>query len=183
MGAYVSAIFFDEFLFMNPKVFAAIIPTVLTGAMLVMTSSMSPNSNSLAMRIIRAKYDDGTDVVSQYNWTESCADCKRAGTPEKCRHFVAPPQHFQDWQSQSRAVKMLADLDGAADRELFNQADEPDTVQAFQDAWVDAMVKNHRRLEGDYDHLFVTIDPSAGKGRNYYVICSMVFDADGLCTV
>lgn len=183
MGAYVTAIFFDEFLFMNPKVFAASIPTLLTGALVVLTSSMSPNSASAAMRIIKAKNDDGSDVVTQYNWTRACGDCRRAGTAATCKHFVAAPQHFHNYASHNRVSKMMAMLDGAFEREVLNQSDEPDLVPAFQSHWIDAMVQNHRQLQGHYGHLFITIDPSSGKGGNYYVVASMVFDADGRCTV
>lgn len=107
LASNVTAIFLDEFLFMNPSAFPAIFPSTATGAMLVMISSMSGDSNSPAMKIINAKYDDGTDVVKKFNWVQSCVACKRKGVPEKCSHIRREPQHFQDLASQARLSKLM----------------------------------------------------------------------------
>jgi hypothetical protein len=66
----VKLVVMDEFLFMNSKVFPAIFPSIATGATLVMISSMSPSTDSIAMKILDAKYDDGTDVVKKLNWVQ-----------------------------------------------------------------------------------------------------------------
>lgn len=183
MGANVMAVFLDEFLFMNVKAFPSIFPTAVTGALLVMTSSMSANGASSAMKILDAKYDDGTSVVRKYNLVQSCVECKRKGIPEKCTHFVTPPQHFQNFASQARLAKMLGPLDGAFGREFMNQTDEPPSIPAFPESWIQSMINNRTKIQSDKRHLFITIDPSGGKNGNYYVICSMVFDLDGRCTV
>lgn len=183
MGVKPYAIFLDEFLFMNVKAFPSIFPTGATGAPMIMTSSMSANGASSAMKILDAKYDDGTNVVRKYNLVQSCVECKRKGIPEKCTHFVTPPQHFQNFASQARLAKMLGPLDGAFGREFMNQTDEPPSIPAFASEWIDNMSNNSAKIRTDKKHLFITIDPSAGKNGNYYVICSMVFDSDGRCTV
>ena len=60
--------------------------------------------------------------------------------------------------------------------------DEPNNVPAFEAAAIDAMLSQSAPLVAAVRHLFVTIDPSGGKGRNYYAIASMVFVA-GRCHV
>ncbi len=184
MGSNVMAVFLDEYLFMNPKAFPSIFPTTATGALLVMTSSMSPDGASTAMNLLNVKNDDGTDVVTKYNWVQACTDCKRKGTPEKCNHFVAPPQHFQNFASQSRLAKLMSGIEGAYEREMQNICDEPTHKPAFDSHLIDHMVRAKHRLVGDHRHLFITVDPSCGKNGNLYVIASMVFSpVDGICTV
>lgn len=70
MGPNVVAVFLDEFLFMNPKAFPAIFPTTATGAMLVMTSSMSPGGDSSALKLLDVKYEDGSNVINKHNWVQ-----------------------------------------------------------------------------------------------------------------
>ena len=107
MASNVTAIFLDEFLFMNPGAFPAIFPSSATGAMLVMISSMSSDANSPAMKIIDAKYDDGTDVMKKLDWVQSCVVCKRKGIPEKCTHVARRPQFFNSVATQTRLSKLL----------------------------------------------------------------------------
>lgn len=64
-----------------------------------------------------------------------------------------------------------------------NQSDEPLISCAFRSAWIDDMVSNDFRLNEDISHLFITVDPSAGKGRNKYALCSTVYTRDGTCVV
>ena len=94
-------------MFMNVGVFPSIFPSTATGAMLVMVSSMSGNANSPAMRLIDAKYDDGTDVVRKVDLMQSCRECKRKGMPEKCPHIGRGHQHFQSVASMARIQKLL----------------------------------------------------------------------------
>ena len=70
MGPNVVAVFLDEFLFMNPKAFPAIFPTTATGAMLVITSSMSPGGDSSALKLLDVKYEDGSNVINKHNWVQ-----------------------------------------------------------------------------------------------------------------
>lgn len=92
---------------MNPAAFPAIFPSTATGAMLIMISSMSGNTNSPAMKLINAKYDDGTDVVRKLDCVQSCRECKRKGLPEKCTHMPRAPQHFQSVAAMARLQKLL----------------------------------------------------------------------------
>jgi hypothetical protein len=70
MGSNVVAVFLDEFLFMNPKAFPSIFPTTATGALLVMTSSMSPGGDSSALKLLDVKYEDGSNVINKHNWVQ-----------------------------------------------------------------------------------------------------------------
>jgi hypothetical protein len=104
---------------MNPKAFPAIFPSAANGAMLVMTSSMSPGSNSIAMRILDVKYDDGSDVVKKLDFVQSCVVCKRKGIPEKCTHIARTPQHFTSRAHQARLAKLLSTDPMAYEREML----------------------------------------------------------------
>jgi hypothetical protein len=168
----------DEFFFFNPKAFASIFPVTATGAMLVMTSSLSPGAQTSAMRILDVTYDDGTPVVKKLNWVQACVECRRKGTPEKCHHIARPPQHFQSWGSQARLSKLLSVDPGAYDREVLNITDDPSIVPAFQSEWIDSMLSTAQSLQGAYSHFFIAIDPSGGRDRNFYALVSMVFTPD-----
>jgi hypothetical protein len=87
--------------------------------MLVMTSSISPGSDSAAMRILDTKYDDGTNVVRVLDWVQSCVDCVRKGAAERCTHIMRRPQHFQSYATQSRLDKLLSQDKGAYEREML----------------------------------------------------------------
>jgi len=92
---------------MNPGAFPAIFPSSATGAMLVMISSMSSDANSPAMKIIDAKYDDGTPVMKKLDWVQSCATCKRKGVADKCTHVANRPQFFNSVHTTTRLSKLL----------------------------------------------------------------------------
>lgn len=62
-------------------------------------------------------------------------------------------------------------------------SDEPLISYAFKSQWIDEMLRHDYKLNEDIAHLFITIDPSAGKDRNFYVLCSTVFTKDGTCVV
>jgi len=61
--------------------------------------------------------------------------------------------------------------------------EEPLTACAFESAHIDRIVKHNFKLNEDIRHLFITVDPSAGKDANFYVLCSTVFTSDGTCVV
>jgi len=74
-------IIFDEFLFMSPRVFEALLPTFATheivysflifrGAAGSMISSLSPEGNNPIMAILYSKYRDGSDVFKILNWSQ-----------------------------------------------------------------------------------------------------------------
>ncbi len=48
---------------------------------------------------------------------------------------------------------------------------------AFQSDWLDAMADENRyyNLHNDIQHVFITIDPSAGSAKSLYVILSMFY--------
>lgn len=64
-----------------------------------------------------------------------------------------------------------------------NLCDEPVVTYAFKSAWIDDMVNQPYKLNEDIAHLYITVDPSAGKERNFYVLCSTVYTKDGTCVV
>jgi hypothetical protein len=45
------------------------------------------------------------------------------------------------------------------------------------------MLKHNYVLREEIRHLFITLDPSAGKGGNRYVLVSTVFTSEGNCVV
>lgn len=173
----------DEFFFMNRKTLPSILPSVTNGATLVMISSMSTGTESYAMKILDMKYDDGTDVVMKLNWIQACATCKKKGLEDKCTHIARPPQHFQSVADQER-VKKLMSTDKASMRvEILNEREEADTTYAFESVHIDRMFKHSYVLREEIRHLFITLDPSAGKGANRYVLVSTVFTSEGNCVV
>ena len=76
---------------------------------------------------------------------------------------------------------MSIDTD-AHKREMQNIGTTPNTTSAFQREWIDAMVARTYTLRKTVQHIFVTIDPSAGKDRNYYALLSTIF-VDNQCVV
>ena len=64
-----------------------------------------------------------------------------------------------------------------------NQLEEPLTTCAFESVYIDRIVTNNYKLNEDIKHLFITVDPSAAKDGNFYVLCSTVFTNDGTCVV
>ena len=61
-------------------------------------------------------------------------------------------------------------------------SDKPTITAAFEKEWIDWAINNLYDLRTVVKYLFITIDPSAGKDRNYYVLSSMIF-IDGKCVV
>jgi hypothetical protein len=80
-------IFADEFLFFNHAVLPAMLPTLATGAAFIMTSSVSPDGDNPLLKLLSAKYPDGTDVVKNINWIQSCKNCERRGLQDRCTHM------------------------------------------------------------------------------------------------
>jgi hypothetical protein len=70
MGTNVMAIFCDEFLFYNAAVLPAILPTLATGALFVITSSIAPDSDSPVRQLLEAKFDNGHRIVKLLDWIE-----------------------------------------------------------------------------------------------------------------
>lgn len=173
----------DEFFFMNRKTLPSILPSVTNGATLVMISSMSAGTESHAMKILDMKYDDGTDVVMKLNWIQACASCKKKGLSDKCTHIARPPQHFQSVAGQERVKKLMSTDKASMRREMGNEMEEPDTAYAFESVHIDRMFNHKYVLREEVRHLFITLDPSAGKGGNRYVLVSTIFTSEGNCVV
>jgi hypothetical protein len=56
-----------------------------------------------------------------------------------------------------------------------NQSATPNNTLAFDKEWIDKMATNVYNSKKSIRHLFITIDPSAGKDRNFYALLSMIF--------
>jgi hypothetical protein len=187
----------DEFLFFNPAVLPALLPTLANGAAFVMTSSVSPDGDSPITQLLDVKYKDGTNVVKKLNYIKSCRECERRGTPETCTHIarMSPPfyllklmeagrpEHFQTWSGQEKLERLMSQNPDSFDREMLNIGSKPTLEAAFRQEWIDAMVSTkYSDSQRTVNHLFVTIDPSAAKDRNLYVLTSAFF-IDGQCVV
>jgi hypothetical protein len=118
MGARATAVFADEFLFFNFEALPAILPVLLTGALFVMISSICPDGDSPILKVINAKYKDGTPVVRLLNWIQSCIACKRKGLQDKCKHIKAQVQHFVTNVGQERVEAFMSTNEEAANREI-----------------------------------------------------------------
>ena len=70
MGSDVSLIVADEFLFFHPDVLPCILPTLATGAIFIIISSIAPDGDSPLRKMLDCKYEDGTNVIKLLNWIE-----------------------------------------------------------------------------------------------------------------
>jgi hypothetical protein len=61
--------------------------------------------------------------------------------------------------------------------------DAPLTSYAFESKHIDRMVHHKYKLNEDIRHLFISVDPSAGKDGNFYVMTSTVYTKSGTCVV
>jgi hypothetical protein len=68
------------------------------------------------------------------------------------------------------------------DREMLNIGGKPGITAAFETQWLDAMISREYEIRKAVKHIFITIDPSAAKDRNLYVIMSTVF-IDNQCII
>jgi len=93
------------------------------------------------------------------------------------------PEHFQTWSGQEKLERLMSQNPDSFDREMLNIGTKPTLEAAFRKEWIDAMVsKTYKDTHRTINHLFVTIDPSAAKDRNLYVVTSAFF-IDGQCVV
>lgn len=72
-----------------------LLPTLATGAVLVMTPTVSPGDDDMVLRLLDARFEDGTPVVRKSNWVPACKDCERKDIADRCTHIVRLPQHSQ----------------------------------------------------------------------------------------
>ena len=70
MGDNLSLVICDEWMFFNPGVLPAIIPTLATGAIFIIISSVAPDGDSPLRKVIDALYPDGKPVIKLLNWVQ-----------------------------------------------------------------------------------------------------------------
>ena len=64
------------------------LPTLATGAIFLMISSVSPDGDNPLVKLLDTKYIDGTNVVWKLNWVQSCKACERKGLQDRCTHIT-----------------------------------------------------------------------------------------------
>lgn len=77
------------------------------------------------------------------------------------------PQHFQSHAANERMECMMDEQ--SYRREIQNEEEMPSISNAFEKSWIDSMVKNTYLLSKDMNHIFITIDPSAGISLSLYI--------------
>ena len=173
-GRFVRIVFFDEFLFFDPRALPVILPTLANGAALVLTSSIAPNAADDLMRLFDAKYADGTRVVSVLNWIEACPSCSKANRADRCTHVVRRPQHFQKGSDQERLRALFGVFPGHYEREMLNVVDEPTRRPAFEFKDLEFLRSSAAIYSESYgsNSFFTCIDPNGGSLSSDYVITS-----------
>ena len=121
-------IFADEFLFFNHAVLPAMLPTLATGAAFIMTSSVSPDGDNPLLKLLSAKYPDGTDVVKNINWIQSCKSCERKGMQDRCTHMQSVFPSFSRYLSDCVAdsTRRTATLSKSRRSRTPHVPDEPE---------------------------------------------------------
>lgn len=171
----------DEFMFLNPKTLPASLPTLANGAALVLTSSMAADGADDMMRILDARYDDGTPVVNVVNWSVSCPTCERLGRKRHCKHMVRKPPHYQSYASHERLKALMSAVgSGVYQREMLNEADEPSSTPAFNHADIDYLSSSPEAIFAarvPVRQFFVAIDPNGASRNSDTAIVSCFYDA------
>jgi glycyl-tRNA synthetase (class II) len=74
-------------------------------------------------------------------------------------------------------MAIMKSFQGAFEREIKNEMQQPNVSKAFKSTDIDAMFDLKRKyiLTADINYVFITIDPSAGTGRSFYVLVSMFY--------
>jgi hypothetical protein len=170
----VRIVFFDEFLFFDPRALPVILPTLANGAALVLTSSIAPNAADDLMRLFDAKYDDGTRIVNVLNWIDACPSCTKANRADRCDHVVRRPQHFQKGSDMDRLRGLLMTFPGHFKREMQNVADEPTRRPAFKAEDLAFLRTQEAIYSQEYAcrRFFVCIDPNAGSLSSDFAVTS-----------
>jgi hypothetical protein len=182
MGARIALMNIDEFFFIKPSVYPTILPLLVNGSALMLTSSQNKDPDSPIRKMINARYEDsGQDAVLRYNWLQACADCRAAKQDERCTHIEQQPQHFQK-QSDMRRVRALVEPfgDGGFDREMGNVTGRSWTDSVFEEDWINCLADAGNdihlgTLNREFSHVFLALDP-AGEGFSKNAIVSMVVD-------
>lgn len=87
------------------------------------------------------------------------------------------PQFFKTNVGYERQMAIMRSFQGAFEREHLNLMQEPKISRAFNQEWIDSMFDLKRKYNVDMDipYVFISIDPSAGVGRSFYIIVSMFY--------
>ncbi len=56
----------------------------------IMTSSVSPDGDNALLKLLDFKFPDGTNVVKNPNFIQSCNSCIRLDRQDQCIHIVRP---------------------------------------------------------------------------------------------
>lgn len=80
MGERLMALMMDEFMFLNSNSYPTILPLLVNGAALLLTSSMSASADNEIKRMIMAKLPDGRELVQRLDWIRACHTCTANGT-------------------------------------------------------------------------------------------------------
>lgn len=181
MGERLVLLTMDEFFFMRPEGFPTMLPLLVNGAALLLTSSMSARADDEMKRMLDAKLPDGREVVMKLDWIRPCHECKMAGIAHKCKHTLQRPQHFQREVDQERVRALMNPFgEGSFDREMLNIGAKAGASPAFQRAWIEPLfdTRNDFRdpLRRDRRVFYVGYDP-AGEGFSKNVLLSAFVDA------
>lgn len=108
---------------------------------------------------------------------KACPTCKIIKKAERCEHVPYYPQFFKTNVGYERQMAIMRSFQGAFEREHLNLMQEPKISRAFDPLWIDSMFDNKRKYNVDMDipYVFISIDPSAGVGRSFYIIVSMFY--------
>lgn len=136
------------------------LPTLATGAIFIMTSSIAPSGDNPMMRMQESKYADGTPVVKIVDFNRVCNSCRRKGLNKKCSHVIQQPQHFQSHAGNERMEKLMDERSFRI--EIQNEEEEPSISNAFEKEWIDSMVKNPYKLKVNVDYIMISLDPACG---------------------
>lgn len=182
MGARIALMNIDEFFFIRPSVYPTILPLLVNGAALMLTSSQNKDPDNPIRRMINAKYEDsGEDAVLRFNWLQACSDCRIAKQEERCTHIAQQPQHFQK-RADLRRVRALTEPfgDGGFEREMGNVTGRSWIDSVFEEDWVASLAdeRNHvdlNSLNREFSHVFLTLDP-AGEGFSKNALTTVAID-------
>lgn len=135
------------------------------------------DTTSFAVGMMDAKFDNGSSVFLQVNFSLVCDPCREAGTPETCKHLLSDIPH---WQSQSQHNKLEAIMRGSLDvymRELKGFQMDANVQPAFLPAAVDALEQPGAMFSRTItvNHVFVAVDPACGGRHSKFAIVSAFY--------
>lgn len=96
---------------------------------------------------------------------------------DSCGHMPYIPQFYLTQTGYERQKAIMGCFPGAFEREHGNKQAEAPIEVAFSPASIESFTDPKRRYSLDQyiPYVFISIDPSGGKGRSLYVIVSMFY--------